>query len=151
MKVLKTISFLLILFLVGCSKEKMMTCTLNINNNLGNYTATEVYKVYYKGDFVTLIKKNEKYVSDDQNTIEYFYDAKKLEYYDLNDKYGGVTYEVNKSDKDVSLIASISMDLFNITAMAKDGRIDKDYVLSNKLTLNGLKKIYAKKGFVCNE
>ena len=149
MKILRIFPMLLIFFMVGCGNEKEMDCNLTVNNPFSAYTSVQNYKICYKGDFVTSIDKQENYISDDNNTIEYFYESRELEYYDLSDKYGGVIYKVEKGNNNVSLTANINLGLLDINKMVKDGKIDKDYVVNGKLTITGLKKIYEKKGFTC--
>ena len=42
------------------------------------------------------------------------------------------------------------MELVDIKKMVKDKKIDKDYVISNKLTTSGIVKIYESKGAICD-
>lgn len=149
MKILKVFSLPLILMLVGCGKEKVIVCNTDINNNVQNYKTTGVYKIYYNDNYVTKIEKNEKYTSDDNSMIEYFYESKSLEYFDLSDKYGGVTYNIEKLKDEIDIKSNIDLKEFDLNRLSKDGKIDKDYIINGRLTLNGLKRIYKSKGIVC--
>lgn len=149
MKVLKFLPLILLLLLTGCSKEKYIICTSSINNKVENYSLVGNYKIYYKGDFVTSIKKDETYTSDDKKILDYFYEYKDLEYYDLSDKYGGVSYNIDYTDNSIKINSNINLKEVDINSMVKNGKIDKDYVISGKLTLNGLKRTYKDRGINC--
>ena len=146
----KIIGFIFILFLVGCSKKEYVTCNIDINNTKENYHMNGVYNIYYDGNYVTKIIKQETYVSSDDAMIEYFNESKSLEYYNLNDLYGGVTYKIKENDKSINLDVVIDMNSMNVKEMVKDNYIDKNYVVSNKLTLTGAKYIYESKGAKCD-
>ena len=40
--------FIIALFLVGCSKEEIVTCNIEVDNDLQNYTMKGIYNIYYK-------------------------------------------------------------------------------------------------------
>lgn len=145
----KIISLIFILFLVGCSND-YITCNIEVNNNIQDYNMTGVYKIHYKGNYVTKIEEQEKYVSPNETTLNYFDESKSLDYYNLNDLYGGYTYTISKSDESVNFSSIIDMSVVNIKEMVKDRRIDKDYVISNKLTTSGIVRIYESKGAICD-
>lgn len=146
----KIISLIFILFLVGCSKEEYITCNIEVDNDLQNYTMTGTYKIYYDGSYVTRIEEQEMYVSSDQTMIDYFIESKNLDYYNLNDLYGGYTYTIKSSETSVSLSATIDVSLVNIKQMVNDQKIDEDYVISNRLTTSGIVKTYESKGAICD-
>ena len=143
------IYLILILLVTGCSKEKMFTCNINLYNEIEEYELTAEYKIYHKDNFVTKIEKEETYESEEKDTLEFFEKSKELEYQNIRDLYGGTIYLVKlKKDK---VVINVVMDLseLDIKKMAKDKYIDKDYVVSNKLTTGGIKKIYESKGAIC--
>lgn len=143
-------SLIFVLFLVGCSKQEYRTCNVDVENNINNYNMTGTYKIYYEDNYVTKIEKQEKYVSNDEYIVNYFDEYKNLEYYNLNDLYGGHTYKVTKQENSVDISATIDMSLVDIEKMVKDQKIDKNYVISNRLTTSGLVKIYESKGAICD-
>ena len=150
MNKLKIIVCLIVLALItGCGKKNYITCSLNINNDLENYSVKSDYKIYFKGDFVTKIEKSEKYTSNDIDKLKLLDEMKSLEYYNLNDKYGGVTYNIKSSERNVIIKSTIIFETFDVNKMAKNGEIDKDYVKNGKIAVNGLKRIYEMKGLVC--
>jgi len=146
----KIICFIFVLFLVGCSKEKYITCNIDVDNNIQNYNLTGVYKIYYNNNYVTKIEKQEKYISGDEIVIDYFDEYINLEYYNLNDLYGGFEYEVEKNSESVTLNSTIDMNIVDVKKMLEDKYIDKDYTISNKLTTSGIVKIYESKGAICD-
>lgn len=146
----KIVSLLFILFLVGCSKKDYITCNIEINNNTDNYTMTGIYKIYYKSNYVINIEKKENYISSDESMIDYFYESKNLEYYNLDDLYNGYTYKIDKDESSIDINVTIDMNSVDINEMVKDQKIDKDYVISNKLTTSGIVKIYESKGAICD-
>ena len=151
MKKLRVLILILILFITGCSKEKYIVCNINIENNIQKYSNIGTYKVYYKNNFVTKIEKQEKYISKDNEVIKYFKEYKELEYYDLNDKYGGVNYTIEDIENGIKISSKIDFKIIDVNKMAKEGKIDRDFVISKKLTLGGIKSIYKSKGAICKE
>ena len=150
MKVLKVISLLLVFMLFGCGKKNYITCTINVNNDIENYKNIGTYKIYYNNSFVTKIEKEENYISDETFIIDYFAESKELEYYDLNDRYGGLLYNINKLEKKVSIKSTLNFKEFDLKSMVKDGKIDRDYVINGRLTTIGIKRIYESRGAICN-
>ena len=138
------------MFLVGCSKNNYITCNIEVENKIENYNMNGIYKIYYKNNFVTNIEKQETYISPDQGVIEYFNEVKNLEYYNLNDLYNGFSYEIINEENSVGINVTIDLELVDIKQMLKDKKIDKDYVVSNKLTTSGIVKIYESKGAICD-
>lgn len=144
------ISLVLLMLLCGCSKEQYFVCNSNFYNEVDNYTYKATYKVYYKNSFVTKIEKDEQYLSDNKDILKYFNEFKNLEYKSFYDLYGGITYDINLKNNKVILNSIIDMNLVDIKQMIKNKYIDKDYIISNKLTIGGIKKIYKEKGAKCN-
>lgn len=149
-KFLKLFSLLFILLLVGCRKEEYITCNIEVNNNIQNYEMNGIYKIYYNGNYVEKIEKKEKYISSDISMINYFDEVNNLDYYNLNDLYGGVIYTIKNNKNDVEVDVTIDMDNVDIKKMVKNKYLDKDYVISNKLTTSGIVKIYESRGAICD-
>lgn len=148
-RVKKIIVIMFILFLVGCSKNEYITCNIDINNEQQNYIMRGSYKIYYKDNYVTKIEENEKYISNDEYMLEYFNESKNLDYYNLNDLYGGYTYNINKNENNIDLSVIIDIESVDIKNMIKDKKIDQDYIVGNRLTTTGAIKIYESKGAIC--
>lgn len=150
MKRLFLILIVSIFFLTGCSKEKYFTCKIELYNEVQEYQFIAEYKVYYKKSYVTRIEKEEVYTSENEDTLDYFNEYKNLEYMNLNNLYGGITHTVEFKGNKVMLNANIDVSLMDIKKMIKNKYIDRDYVVSNKLTTGGIKKIYEEKGAICD-
>lgn len=135
--------------ITGCSKTKSGTCTIDLTNTELNYTLNSVYKIYYNDKYVTKIEKEDTYKSGDFYILNYFNEYKSLEYDNLNDLYGGYKFDIIKGEDKIRINVTINMDKLNLTKMVKDGYIDKDYVISNRLTKSGIKEIYESRGASC--
>jgi len=146
----KIVPLLIVILLTGCTKDKYFTCKIDLNNEQMDYHLSAIYKVYYKNSYVTKIEKNEIYETDNEDTYNYFNEAKNLEYMNLNNLYGGITYTVNLKKNKVVLDATLDMSIVDIKKMLKKQYIDKDYVIDNNLTVGGIKNIYKEKGAICD-
>lgn len=146
--------FLIIIFVLilsGCKKEEYFTCKIDLYNDIQEYELNAIYKVYHDGSFVTKVEKKEKYISNNEETLDYFFEYKNLEYQSIESLYGGITYNVDLKEDKVIMNSTIDMTITNIKKMLKNKYIDKDYVVSNKLTISGIKKRYEEKGAICRE
>lgn len=143
------LSFVVIL-LTGCNKEEYFTCTIDLENKIDEYNLNATYKIYYKNSLVTKIEKEETYISNNEDTLNYFNEFKNLEYEKLNKLYGGITYIVEKEDEKVNLNASIDTKELDIKKMLKDKYIDSNYVVSNRITTGGIRLMYESKGATCD-
>lgn len=150
MKPLK-IMFLLVVFICmsGCGNEKYFVCTIDLDNSNENYSLNATYKVYYDGNYVTKIEKNDYYSSNDLTVLDYFKEYKTLEYDNLNSLYGGFDYSVDLNENDLIFNTTINLEDVDIKKMLSNGDINSDYVVSNKLTTSGIKYLYKAKGAIC--
>lgn len=150
MKPLK-IMFLLVVFICmsGCGNEKYFVCTIDVDNSNENYSLNATYKVYYDGNYVTKIEKNDYYSSNDLTVLNYFKEYKTLEYDNLNSLYGGFDYSVDLNENDLIFNTTINLEDVDIKKMLSNGDINSDYVVSNKLTTSGIKYLYKAKGAIC--
>lgn len=128
----------------------MFTCNIEVDNNLQNYTMKGIYNIYYKDNYVIQIEKKEQYISPNEEIINYLKESKELEYYNLNDLYGGYTYDVKNSETSVAIISNIDLSLVDLKKMEQDKKIDKDYIVSNRLTKSGIVRVYESKGAICD-
>ena len=149
-KTFKVFILISILFITGCGKDKYITCKSEITNKENNYTLSATYKIYYKDSYVTKIEKEEIYKSSSEDIIEYFDEYKNLEYDNLNDLYGGYSYTIDSNKDFIKLNAVIDINNVDVKQMIKNGYLDKDYTISNKLTTSGAKYFYKEKGATCD-
>lgn len=146
----KIFMIICILFLAGCNKEEYFTCTIDLYNETQQYKLKAFYKIYHEDSFVTKIEKEERYISFNKNTLNYFNEYKNLEYSNLNNLYGGFAHTVDFKDDEVKLNVTIDMDFVDINKMLKDDYIDSNYIISNKLSTAGIKNMYKEKGAICD-
>lgn len=146
----KILLLVLLIFISGCSNNKYYICNIDVENNQQNYTLNGKYIIYYDDNFVTKIEKEEKYISNDVTIIEYFNEYKNLDYDNLNNLYGGFTYTIDKLENRILINSTIDLNNVDIKKMIKNGYLDNDYVISNKLTVSGAKYFYKSKGAICN-
>lgn len=140
----------MIVLLTGCSKDEYFICKIDLHNEQMEYHLNATYKVYYKNSYVTKIEKNEIYETDNEDTYNYFNEAKNLEYLNLNNLYGGITHTISLEDDKVILDATYDMSIVDIKKMLKNKYIDRYYVIGNNLTVGGIKNIYKEKGATCD-
>lgn len=150
-KVFISILFITFFLLVGCTKEKSFNCKIDIYNEVDEYKLIANYKIYYKNTEVLKIEKEEKYISDNEKTLKYFNEYKKLEYENLNNLYGEVLYNISDSDNEVIINSTIDMEKLDVKKMKKDKYIDRDYVINNRLTTGGIKDLYENRGAICED
>ena len=146
----KVVFLLIVVLLAGCSKDKYFTCKIDLNNKQMDYHLSALYKVYYKNSYVTKIEKNEIYETYNEDTYNYFNEAKNLEYVNLNNLYGGITHTISLEENKVILDAIYDMSMVDIKKMIKNKYIDRDYVIGKSLTVGGIKNIYREKGAICD-
>jgi len=132
------IGFISIILLTGCTKEEYFTCKIELNNEVQEYKLDAEYKVYYKNSYVTKVEKKEIYISDNRDTLDYFYEYKNLEYTNINNLYGGVTHNVIKDSNQVILKSVFEILKSEILDLTKDIISSLVSILS-KLTVSSLK------------
>ena len=147
----KVVVFITLILLTGCfNKEKLMTCTSNINNTKQNYNSNIIYSVYYKNKVVTKVVINEIYKSDNLDMITYFKESRSAIYDNYNKLYGGYSYEIQEGDNRLEINNTIDYSKVNVKKMVKNKIIDKDYVDSYyNLTKIGAKTMYENIGATC--
>lgn len=135
--------------MVGCTSEHKSICTIDIQNNEEGYSLTGNYTIYYKENYVTKIVKDELYESSNEEMIDYFSRTKDLEYYNFKDLYGGLEYSITTKSETVKVNAIFDMKKVDMLKIISDEYINTDYIVSNKLTISGVKYLYTEKGAVC--
>ena len=93
---------------------------------MGGYEFNANYKVYHDGSFVTKVEKEEEYISNKEETLNYFFEYKNLEYQSIESLYGGITYNVDLKEDKVIINSNIDMTIANIKKMIQNKYIDKE-------------------------
>ena len=143
---------LFVFILAGCGKaeEKVTKCELTSNQAASGYSLKSTYEIYSKGNVVDKIKIKEVVTTDKENIITYFESYLEQTYKTANETYGGYTYKVTKSDKDITADVTIDYTKMNLDKFISDNSSMKSYVnKDNKITLEGVTKIYEALGATC--
>ena len=98
-----------LVLITGCKKDKYIECTIDINNHVENYSLVGTYKIKYNKDYVISIEKNDVYKSNNKEVKGYLSEYNNLYYYNLNDNYGGITYDIKNDNNSVIINASIDV------------------------------------------
>ena len=143
--------FLGIILLTGCGDKKQVSkCTLNSDQSASGYTINSTYEIYSTNDIVSSVKTKEVVTSKNTTILAYFEDLLNKQYKSASETYGGYTYKVTNKDGKVTSEVTINYDKMNLSKFVKDNASMKSYVnKSNKLTLDGVKKIYEGLGATC--
>lgn len=152
-KLLATV-FVVLLF-TGCgnrSKEKITTCTLSSNNVSNNYELKSTYEIYSRNDEVYKVETKEVVTSNSASILDYFEEYLNNTYKVANDKYNGYDYKVTKDNNQVVSKVIIDYNAMDLNKYIEDNTAMQSYVnKNNKLTLDGMKKIYESLGAVCEK
>ncbi len=144
---------LFVLLLVGCtSKEEKVvkTCTLNSDQSSSGYTLNSTYKIYATNDVVTSVETEEIVTSENKQIRDYFESTLNTSYKTANETYGGYTYNIKNEDNKVSSKVTIDYTKMDLEKFINSNTSIKAYVnKDNKLTLEGVKKIYENLGAIC--
>ncbi len=137
----------------GASEEqKTMTCTLERKDVTNGYELSSTYKVYYTGKAVDKVETVEKVTSEDDEILESFKQTLDTTYDTMNKAYGGYTFNVTKTDKEVKSETTIDYSKLDLEQLIKDEPTMKNYVDSkNRITLTGITSMYESQGATCNK
>lgn len=154
----KYIKFLLVLLvvlvvtiLIVCT-SKLDTAECSFKSKQSDYKIDTKYKIYYKDNIVKKVDIDEVITSSKKDKLREFNNSFKSQYERNNRLYRGYTYKI-KNNKD-SLVLTINIDytVFNMKKFIEDNEAMKEYVnKDNKLTLNGIIKMYEASGSVCKK
>lgn len=135
----------------GCENDMdSLKCSFKSNQN--DYKIDTKYKIYYKDNIVKKVNINEVITSSKKDKLREFNNSFKSQYERNNRLYRGYKYKI-KNNKD-SLVLTINIDYtaFNMKKFIEDNEAMKEYVnKDNKLTLNGIIKMYESSGSVCKK
>ncbi len=137
-------------FISGCGKKEIITkCNMKSDQSLSGYFIESNYKVYSKKNVVTKVEINEEISSEKSDVLSNFKSMYESQYDSNNNRYGGYSYKM--SEKDGKLIIDLTIDYskMNIEKFVSDNAAFSDYLEDNKLTLDGIKKMYKTSGIVC--
>lgn len=145
---------LFVFLLAGCEKNKEVVtkCELTSNQAASGYSLDSTYEIYSKGGVVNKVKTKEVVTSDQEDVLTYFETYLNESYETASDTYGGYTYKVTKSDDKISSDVTIDYNKMDLDKFVSDNSSMKAYVnKDNKITLEGVTKIYESLGATCED
>lgn len=151
-KFLLVLLVLLVVTILSVCTSKLDTAECSFKSNQNDYKIDTKYKIYYKDNIVKKVNINEVITSSKKDKLREFNNSFKSQYERNNRLYRGYTYKI-KNNKD-SLVLTINIDytVFNMKKFIEDNEAMKEYVnKDNKLTLNGIIKMYESSGSVCKK
>lgn len=144
------------LFITGCGKpeekleQKTMTCTLNRNDVVSNYSLKSTYKVLYTGEVVDKVETEEVITSDNAQILSTFEEQLNSLYHKMDDTYGGYDISVTNDGTKVVSLVKIDYSKLNLAQLIKDEPTMKNYTNGdNRLTVSGIKAMYTSQGSTC--
>jgi len=147
---------LLIIFLVwfGINKfvnrEQSFSCTLHSDQNKNGYVLDTKYEITYKKDIVQTVHIKETIKSENEETLSK-YEKQWKDQYSYNKKtFGGYTYKVKKEEGQVVSDVTIDYNDMNLGKFIRFNAAMEEYTKDEKLTVEGIKKMYEKSGAFCN-
>ena len=138
------------IFLSGCQKTNIVTCTLNKNDLENDYQMTGTYEIYTDGETVNKVITVEQIFSDNDEVLNSFEDYLKGVYNPMAENYGG--YDINIKKNDDSLTSTIENDYqeVDIEKLLVDQPAMSSMVNDkNQVLLASIKASYATLGAVC--
>lgn len=133
-------------------ETKTLNCKLEKEDTANSYKLVTTYELTTEDDLVITNKMKEVITSSKQETLSYFENYLKTTYENMNKNYGGYTYNVTNDGKQVIANTTIDYTKINIEKMMEDDASMKLMVNSdNKVTLAGIKGVYATLGITCDE
>lgn len=155
----KTLAILLLCICVGMvsgcnkskenNKERVIECTLS--QQLSSYEIKATYKVFAKGDSVNKVDVVETATSENTSILDQLERTLKLQYDNLNQSYGGYTYNVTKTEKQVESKVTIDYNKFNSKKFADDKTNLEQYIKDGRLTVDGVIRAYEANGATCKK
>ena len=154
-KYIKLLLVLLVLLVVtilsGCT-SKLDTAECSFKSKQSDYKIDTKYKIYYKDNIVKKVDIDEVITSSKKDKLREFSNSFKSQYKSNNSMYGGYTYDIKNSKDKLELSVSIDYTVFDMKKFINNNAAMKDYVnKSNKLTLNGIIKMYEASGSTCSK
>ena len=145
------ISILLVTACGNKEKEVLKTCTLEVNNSTAGYKVESTYEIYGRGKVVEKVISNEIVTSESDEILNNFETTLNTTYKNMNDTYGGYTFNITKETGRVISNAEIDSTSMDFNKYINDNQDIKDYLdPNNKLLISGVESLYKSLGATCN-
>ena len=103
-----------------------------------------------KDGLVNSVTTKETVESDNEQVRSYFKKTLEDSYNTANENYGGYTYNVTEDGNKVISDVTIDYSKMDLDKFVNDNSQMKSYIKNNKISLDGMKKIYEALGATCN-
>ena len=144
---------LFVILISGCgksNKEVVSTCTLNSDQSSNGYKLTSNYEIHSKDGSVYSVVTKETVESDNEQVRSYFKKTLEDSYNTANESYSGYTYNVTEDGNKIISDVTIDYSKMDLDKFVKNNSQMKSYIKNNKISLDGMKKIYEALGATCN-
>ena len=144
---------LFVILISGCGKsdkEVVSTCTLSSDQSSNGYKISSNYEIHSKNGLVNSVTTKETVESDNEQVRSYFKKTLEDSYNTANESYGGYTYNVTEDGNKIISDVTIDYSKMDLNKFVKDNSQMKSYIKNNKISLDGMKKIYETLGATCN-
>lgn len=144
---------LFVILISGCgksNKEVVSTCTLSSNQSSNGYKISSNYEIHSKDGLVNSVTTKETVESDNEQVRSYFKKTLEDSYNTANESYGGYTYNVTEDGNKVISDVTIDYSKMNLEKFVNDNSQMKSSIKNNRISLDGMKKIYEALGATCN-
>lgn len=144
------------LLLVGCGSKsaelKTTKCTLTKNDVVNGYKLESTYEISYSNDSVKKVHSIEKVISESSEILDQFETTLNNTYSTMNNTYGGYTYEVKKSDDNVTSDVTIDYEKVDLDKLSKDDSSISAIINDDKeISKEKLQSMYESLSATCEE
>ena len=132
------------------NREQKMKCTLHSDQNKNGYVLDTEYNIKYSKDIVQEVHIQETIKSEKEDVLTKYEKQWKDQYAYNKKTFGGYTYKVTKEEGKVVSDVTIDYTTMNLGKFIRFNAAMNEYTKDNKLTVEGIKKMYEKSGAFCN-
>lgn len=149
----------MVLLVTGCGNKEekeignlAYECIQKRADASGKYERETTYKIYSKdAENVSIAEIKDVFKSDDEDILKYFENGEKSSYESINETYGGYEVSSNLENDNLTIDVKINYNKFDVKTYGKDVETMQKYISDDKLTLEGLKKLYESYGATCTK
>lgn len=151
-KYIKLLLLIIVVTILSGCKSKLDTAECNFESKQSDYKINTNYKIYYKDNIVEKVDIDEVITSSSKDKLKEFNNSFKSLYDSNNSMYGGYTYDIKINKNKLVLSANIDYTVFDMNKFINNNAAMKEYInKDNKLTLDGIIKMYEASGSTCKK
>ena len=145
------VGLVLLVVIINVFNTSTMVCKSISDQSKSGYTIETRYIIESRGKIVKKIKITEIIKSKDEKKLKDFEKQFEKQYSYNKKTYGGYDYKVTNKNGKVTTNIKIDYRHFDMKKFAKDNGAMKEFIVDDKLTLSGAKKLYESTGARCKE